>query len=173
MIRYKAKEEITPAKSQRSIYQQGFRMVYANPVPIAAACQMGKDVVQDTLNAIFLAICDLIKFDHNISLQFGFANVQFNNRGLKTFFAAHMTRELTDKDFETRMRRMNSPVADLWRTNTQLEFNKSSLGTLIKKPNHAVTEALMQKTQALKLMSLDMSSSAMHGKTRDVFCRRD
>lgn len=71
------------------------------------------------------------------------------------------------------MRRMNSPVAQLWRTNTQIEFNKSQLGTLIKKPNLKVTEALMQKTQALKLMSLDMSSSAMHGKTRKCFGRKD
>lgn len=148
-------------------------MVYANPVPIAAACQMGKDVVTDTLNAIFLAVRDLIKFDNNISLQFGFANVQFSNRNLKTYFAPHLTRELSDKEFENRMRRMNSPVSELWRTNTQLEFNKSQLGTLIKKPNFAVTEALMQKTQALKMMSLDMNSSAMHGKTRGVFGRRE
>jgi len=41
-------------------------MIYANSVPIAAACQMGKDVVEDTLRTIFLAIKDLIKFDHNI-----------------------------------------------------------------------------------------------------------
>jgi len=57
---------VTPAKSQKSIYQKGFRMIYANSVPIAAACQMGKDVVEDTLRTIFLAIKDLIKFDHNI-----------------------------------------------------------------------------------------------------------
>jgi len=31
---------------------------------------------------------------------------------------------------------------------------------MIKKPNGAVTNALAQKTQALKLMSMDMSSSA-------------
>jgi len=93
-------------------------MIYANPVPIAAACQMGKDVVTDTLNTIFLAIEDLIKHDHNISLQFGFANVQFSNRNLRTYFADHMTKDLTDKEFETRMRRMNSPVSELWKTNT-------------------------------------------------------
>jgi len=56
LIRYSGKEEVVPAKSQRSIFQQGFRMIYANPVPIAACCQMGKDVVEDTLKTIFLAI---------------------------------------------------------------------------------------------------------------------
>lgn len=168
LIRYNGKEEISPAKSQNSIFQQGFRMIYANPVPIAAATQMGKDVVADTLNTIFLAIKDLIKKDYNISLQFGFANVQFANRNLKTYFASHMSRELSEKEFENRMKRMNSPVSTMWKTNTTLEFNKSQLGTLIKKPNLKVTEALMQKTQALKLMSLDMSSSAMNGKTRHI-----
>ena len=44
--RYKGKEEISPAGSQKSIFQQGFKMIYANPVPIANACQMGVDVVR-------------------------------------------------------------------------------------------------------------------------------
>ena len=63
-------------------------MIYANPVPIAAACQMGKDVVQDTLSTIFKAIEDLIAvYDRDISLQFGFANVQIVGRNLKVYFA--------------------------------------------------------------------------------------
>jgi hypothetical protein len=45
LIRYPGKEEISAAKSQRSVYQKGFRTIYTNPVPIAAAACMGKDVV--------------------------------------------------------------------------------------------------------------------------------
>ena len=37
-------------------------MLYCNPVPIAAACLLGKDVVQDALDALFLAITDLVKY---------------------------------------------------------------------------------------------------------------
>ena len=58
------------------------------------------------------------------------------------------------------MRRMTSPVATMWRTNTSKMFQSSALGTMIKKPNAAVTDALAQKTMALKMMSTDMSSSA-------------
>lgn len=47
----------------------------------------------------------------------------------------------------------------MWRTNTDKMFQRSALGTMIKKPNAAVTDALAQKTQALKLMSMDMASS--------------
>jgi hypothetical protein len=43
-------------------------MIYCNPVPIAAACLLGKDVVQDALNTIFLAIQDLIKYNKDIVL---------------------------------------------------------------------------------------------------------
>ena len=63
------KEEITPAKSQNTIFQKGFRMIYCNPVPIAAACLMGKDVVQDALDAIFLGIIDLTKFGKRYLLK--------------------------------------------------------------------------------------------------------
>jgi len=67
---------------------------------------------------------------------------------------------VTSDEFENKMKRMNSPVSALWKTNTDKMFQRSALGTMIKKPNQAVTEALAQKTQALKLMSMDFSSSA-------------
>ncbi len=43
-------------------------MIYCNPVPIAAACLLGKDVVQDALTTIFLAIQDLVKYNKDIVL---------------------------------------------------------------------------------------------------------
>jgi hypothetical protein len=100
-------------------------MIYANPVPIAAACQMGKDVVEDTLKSIFLAVQDLIKFDHNVSLQFGFADISFVNRNMRVVFASYLSHEVKEKEFQTTMRRSNSPVSTTWRTNTQSEFFKS------------------------------------------------
>lgn len=63
LSRYHGKEQITPAKSQNSIFQKGFRMIYCNPVPIAAACLLGKDVVADALRTIFLAVQDLVKYN--------------------------------------------------------------------------------------------------------------
>lgn len=117
-IRYHGKEQVVNPKSQRSVYQKGFRMIYANPVPIAAACQMGKDVVEDTLRTIFLAIQDLLKYDNNLQLQFGFCNMTFIDKNMKCQFAPYLSHEVKDKDFETTMRRSNSPVGQTWRTNT-------------------------------------------------------
>jgi hypothetical protein len=69
-------------------------MIYANPVPIAAACQMGKDVVEDTLRTFFLAIQDMIKFDMNLTLQFGFCAISFVDRNMKVHFAPYLTTEI-------------------------------------------------------------------------------
>ena len=47
---------------------------------------MGKDVTTDALNTLFLAIVDLIKYDKNIDLAFGFANVRCSGRNLSVVF---------------------------------------------------------------------------------------
>ena len=120
------------AKSQRSIYQKGFRMIYANPVPIANACQMGKDVVESTLKTIFLACHDMIKLDYNLLLQFGFCSISFVNKSCKVTFAPYMTQEVKEKEIETTMRRSTASVSQAWRTNTQENFFRSSLGNLIR-----------------------------------------
>lgn len=93
-------------------------MIYANPVPIANACQMGVDVVKHTLDIIWKAIEDLINIhDVDITLQFGFAAVQMKQKNLRVQFADYLSKEVTGAQFETTMRRMNSPVASMWRTN--------------------------------------------------------
>ena len=160
LYRYKGKEEISPAGSQKSIFQQGFKTIYANPVPIASACQMGVEVVRHTLDIIYKAIEDLINIhDKDIQLQFGFCVVQMRQKNLKVVFAEYLSKQVSGAQFENTMKRMTSPVSSMWRTNTTSMFQQSALGTMIKKPNAAVTNALAQKTQALKLMSMDMSSS--------------
>lgn len=135
-------------------------MIYCNPVPIAAACCMGKDVVEDALRTIFLAVKDLIKYDKNLNIAFGFANVRIINKGLRADFSDKLSGCVTDKRFETTMKRQTSPVSTRWTTQYGEMFNKSTLGTLIQKPNKDVIQTLNDKTRALKIMSLDMSSSS-------------
>ena len=136
-------------------------MVFVNPVPVANAAQMGPDVVKDCMAAIFGAVEDLVRQDRDISLQMGFANLRFTNRTLKVHFADYLGKELASKDYETTMRRSNSPVSTMWTTSTSDVFRKSAMGNLVQKPNRHVHEAMCQKTQALKLFSMDMSSSAV------------
>ena len=103
LYRYPGKEEITPAISQHSIYQKGFRTIYANPVPVAAAACLGKDVVVDALNTIFLSVKDLIKDNKNINLAFGFCNVRCNGRNLSVCFEDGLKKSIGDAQFENNM----------------------------------------------------------------------
>ncbi len=134
-------------------------MIYCNPVPIAQACLLGKDVVADALQAIFLAIIDLVKFGQNIDIALGFCNVKIFNRNVKVIFREDFSSMIKNKNFETSMKRSNSPVSSLWKTSYRKTFAGSTLGNLIQKPNQEVVKTLNEKTMALKMMSLDMSSS--------------
>ena len=72
LTRFADKEELIKPKSQASVYQKGFQMAYCNPIPIAVACYLPKNVINDTLNTIFIAILDLINIGKNVSIKTGF-----------------------------------------------------------------------------------------------------
>ena len=61
---------------------------------------LGTDVVTDALNTIFLAIKDLIKYDRNIDLAFGFCNVRISNKNLSTVFRGGLTKSIAAPTFE-------------------------------------------------------------------------
>lgn len=86
LVKFNDKEELTKPKSQASVYQKGFKMTYCNPIPIAAACYLPKNVIIDTLAAIFNAILDLINLGKNVSLKTGFCNISFFDSNLKYTF---------------------------------------------------------------------------------------
>ena len=94
---------------------------------------MGKDVVDDALQAIFTAIEDLIRLDKDINLQMGFCAMKFTNRKLLVHFAPTLSKEVANKDFENNMRRTKvmSPVNSLWTTNAKMMFAQSDLGKLV------------------------------------------
>jgi len=68
--------------------------------------------------------------------------MRFTNRNLACHFASYLGKEVGNKDFETQMRRTNSPVSTMWKTNTSAMFRASKMGNLVSKPNKHVTEAL-------------------------------
>lgn len=62
-------------------------MIYCNPVPIAAACLLGTDVVTDIISTLMLAIIDLTKYGKDLDLAFGFCNVRITGKNMKTVFS--------------------------------------------------------------------------------------
>lgn len=57
------------------------------------------------------------------------------------------------------MKRAITPVSNTWKSSYTKTFANSTLGTLLSKPNNEVVKTLNDKTMALKMMSLDLSSS--------------
>ena len=146
-------------------------MIYCNPVPIAAACLLGKDVVTDALNTLFLAIIDLVKYGKDINLQFGFCAIRITGKNLKTTFGSNFIESIQNKHFENQMKRSTSPVSTLWKTSYTKTFARSTLGSLIQKPNPEVVQTLNEKTMALKMMSLDLSSQSKTNGFRSTTTR--
>jgi len=91
LTRFKDKEELIKPKSQSSIFQKGFQMIYCNPIPIAAACYMQKNVIVDGLNSIFSAIYDLIDIGKNVMLKTGFCNISFIDKNLTYTFSPEVS----------------------------------------------------------------------------------
>ena len=57
------------------------------------------------------------------------------------------------------MKRSTSAVSNAWKSSYTKTFAQSTLGTLLSKPNGEVVKTMNEKTKALKLMSLDLSSN--------------
>jgi nucleoid DNA-binding protein len=132
LYHYPGKEQVESAKSQYSIYQKGFQMIYCNPYPISAACMVSKDVVKDGLEAFWAAIIDLIKMDNDINLNFGFCRIVIQDRNLKVRFRTGFAAEVKGQDFEDKMRRSMSPCSTFWKTSYKKAWTKSNLGQLLK-----------------------------------------
>lgn len=132
LYHYPGKEQVEKAKSQYSIYQKGFQTIYCNPYPISAACMVSKDVVKDGLEAIWAAVIDLIKLDHDLNMNFGFCRIVVDDRNLKVRFRSGFASEIKGTDFEDKMKRSLSPCSTFWRTSYQKQWQKSTLGQMLK-----------------------------------------
>lgn len=161
LTHYAGKDDLDAPRSQTSIYQKGFRMVYCNPYPIAAACMISTDVVKDGLNAFWSAIVDLVNYGRDIDLNFGFCRIQIVDRDLRVRFRKDFRSRVDNKDFEERLKMSNTSCSSFWKTSYDKTWKQSTLGNLVGKPQNHLADAIALKTKALKLMSIDMSSTGV------------
>jgi len=135
-------------------------MTYLNPIPIAASCFLLQHVVTDSLNAIFAAIYDLINIGKNIVLKTGFCNIYFVDRNLTYSFAPEIGKTITDlMSSESKFRRGITPVETTWKNTAISKWAKSSLSSLLERPQTPLIKTIDNKTQMLKIMSLDLAST--------------
>ena len=164
LTRFNNKEELTKPKSQSSVYQKGINMTYCNPIPIAAACCLDPKSVQDGLKAIFNAVFDLISIGQNVILKTGFCNIYFIQRNLTYSFSPEIINMVKDLPVsESKFKRGITPISKTWKTTSISKWANSTLSTLLERPREDLIKTIDNKSQMLKIMSLDLSSTYSSG----------
>ena len=57
-------------------------MIYCNPVPIAASCELDKDTTESALNSFARAVCDLAELGKSLDIVIGPCHIKIINRNL-------------------------------------------------------------------------------------------
>lgn len=157
--RYHRKSQVNKPASQRSVYQKGFQMIFCNPVPIAQACYLDKNVIRDTHKAIFNAVKALTKLGRTMHIAFNFSVVIINNMSLQVKFTKEFERTANDQNYEFKMRRSDDPCVKFWKTTTEDKWRSSVLSKLWGAPDSQNVQHMNEKTLALKILSLDLAST--------------
>lgn len=164
LTRFNNKEELTKPKSQSSVYQKGINMTYCNPIPIAAGCCLDSKVVEDGLKAIFNAVYNLISMGQDIILRTGFCNISFIQRNLTYSFSPEILNMVKDlPSSEGKFVRGLTPINKTWKTSFISKWANSTLSTMLERPHANLIKTIDNKSQMLKIMSLDLSSTYTSG----------
>jgi len=159
LSRFPNKEEVTVTKSQNTVYQQGFGMIFCNAGPIAAASYLGKEVVTSAINAFVEAVCNLTQLGHSMDINFGFCRVKIVNRNLTYSYIKDFASGLNQTSFESKLKKSEANTSTFWQNTMQEKWATSNLSQLWKQPDANQVQSLSEKTLALKIMSLDLNSA--------------
>jgi len=159
LSRFANKEELIAPKSQNSIYQQGFGMVFCNPAPIAAACYLGKEVVASAIQAFIEAVGNLTQLGYNLDIDFGFCKLKINNRNLSYNYKQDFSYTLNKTGFESKLKKAEVSTPSFWQTSMKDKWTASNLSQLFMQPDSEKVQNLAEKTLALKIMSLDLNTT--------------
>lgn len=114
LLRYPGKEEIIKPKSQHSIYQKGFNMIYCNPVPIAAASSLDKDVTESILSAFARSVLDLIELGKSLELTVGPCHIKIVNKNLTYSYVGNFSNHLNNTEYEKNLKKSLKETKQHW-----------------------------------------------------------
>ena len=134
LLRYPGKEEMTKPKSQNSIYQKGFNMIYCNAVPIAASCELDRDAAESILNSFARAVCDLTELGKSLDLVIGPCQIKINNRNLTSSFPGNFASQLNNTEYEKNLKKSLKDTKEHWGEGYDSKWQKSCLSSMISKP---------------------------------------
>lgn len=114
LLRYPGKQEIDKPKSQHSIYQKGFNMIYCNPVPIANASSLDRQSVEEALAAFSKAVIDLTALGKNMTIKIGVVQINVNNRNLTFSYNKQFEDSLNNTEYEKQMKKSLKETKSHW-----------------------------------------------------------
>lgn len=74
-------------------------MIFCNPVPIAAACSLDRNTVEDVLSAYAQAVAHLIQKGNSLDIGFGFVHIWVKNKNLKYSYDKNFIDQLNDVSY--------------------------------------------------------------------------
>jgi hypothetical protein len=74
-------------------------MVYCNPVPIAASCELDRDVAESILTAFARAVCDLAELGKSIEIVVGPCHIKINNRNMSYNYTPNFANQLNNTEY--------------------------------------------------------------------------
>ena len=94
---------VSVPKSQHSVFQKGFGMIFCNAVPIANACYLAKEVVSSAIDAFVKAVSDLTSLGYTLRLDFGFCTINVSDRNLNFKYNTTFNTRLNESTFENKV----------------------------------------------------------------------
>jgi len=159
LYKFPGKEEVTP--NPGSIYQQGMKMQYPNPTPIAAGTYYRPAVVDACIKTIFLGILDLSLRGYSMELDFpNFAKVRIMDRNLKVFFSRNFSGTVQHNVAAWPSRSMEEKgksISSTWKTK---ELSNAMM-TFHPRPDSRHLMRSKTRTLQLGIMSLDMTGCSI------------
>ena len=145
-----------------SIYQQGVRVSYLNPVPIAKGCYYNSDFVQGAMDAIFKGIEDLAFRGYNMEIDLEeFCVITVNNRSLKFRFSPSLAGKIQEIEKAYPLKSVNGAMSAAQTSNVHAIVHAkrkcSKLDTL-QRPNSSMLKDIKQRIDRLTESSKDMSN---------------
>lgn len=110
-------------------------MIYCNPVPVAHACYLDKDVTESALNAFAKGVIDLVALGKNMEIKIGVITIKINNRNLTYSYDSGFANNLNTTEYEKQMKKSITKTKDHWGQSYDQKWGNSNLSGLITKPN--------------------------------------
>ena len=149
-----------------SIYQQGIRISYLNPVPIANGSFYKSDFVRQSLDIIFRAIVDLITRGYDVLIEFeDLASIRVVDKCLRVSFSRSLATKVKEIEESYPKRSVNASLSaispkkignNISTVYAIRNCKKDSLLDTLERPNSAMLSDIKQRIERLSESSKDL-----------------